>query len=180
VHGANRLASNSLLEGLVFAHRIAEDLVSRLAAGELPPTTPMTQGGEADACDAAHRPHIQAAMTAGSGAVRSAETLAATAAELDRHADLAPTEAQPGPRTWETTNLLHLGQALTFCAMLREETRGGHVRSDHPDRSPRWRGHLHSRRQPDGTLAVWFAPVPTQAVVVAADAQTAEHKEHRP
>ena len=180
VHGANRLASNSLLEGLVFAHRIADDLVSRLAAGELPPTTPTSQVGEADACDAAHRPHIQATMTAGSGAVRSAGSLTATAAELDRHAELAPTEAQPGPRTWETTNLLHLGQALTFCARLREETRGGHVRGDFPDRSPRFRGHLHTRRRPDGVLAAWFAPVPTQAVVLAADVETAEHKEHRP
>ncbi|MFN2320467.1 MAG: L-aspartate oxidase [Dermatophilaceae bacterium] len=177
VHGANRLASNSLLEGLVFAHRIAEDLVTRLATGGLSPTAPVRQGQEVDACDSQHRPHIQAVMTSGSGAVRSAGSMADTARDLARHAALAPTEAAPGPRTWETTNLLHLGQALTLAAQLREETRGGHVRSDFPARSDDWRARLHLRRGGDGALEVLFAEVPEQEVVVTADAQTAEHEE---
>lgn len=179
VHGANRLASNSLLEGLVFAHRVAADIVARLDAGELAPTTPVGPDGDADACDSHHRGHIQTAMTVGAGAVRSASSLDATAAELARHAALAPTEAEPGPRTWETTNLLHLGQALTLAARLREETRGGHLREDFPDRSDRWRGHLHLRRGDDGTLDVSYSEVPEQSVVVAADARTAHHEEDR-
>lgn len=100
-----------------------------------------------------------------------------TATELATHAALPPTEAEPGTRTWETTNLLHLGQALTLAALLREETRGGHLRSDFPDRSDTWRGHLILQRHEDGTLTVRFAPVPAQDVVAAAEHAHAEHKE---
>ena len=92
------------------------------------------------------------------------------------HADLPPTEGRARPRTWETSNLLHLGQALTLAAQLREETRGGHVRSDFPDRADAWRGRLHLRRRDDGTLQVWFAKVPAQAAVEAAEARTAAHQ----
>src|SRR5690606_13133386 len=176
VHGANRLASNSLLEGLVFAHRVADDLVERFAAGQLPPTQPVELAGAADACDSHHRPHIQQSMTSGAGAVRSGTSLARTARSLVAHADLPSTEAEPGPRTWETTNLLHLGQALCLAAGLREETRGGHVRSDFPERAEAWRGRLHLGRRSDGTLQARFAQVPRQAAVEAADAKTAHHE----
>ncbi|MDO5502941.1 MAG: L-aspartate oxidase [Actinomycetia bacterium] len=177
VHGANRLASNSLLEGLVFAHRIADDLVTRLAAGELPATSPIEPVGAAYACDSEHRLHIQDAMTSGAGVVRSAASLEETARSLTRHAELPTTEAEPGTRTWETTNLLHLGQALTLAARLREETRGGHMRSDAPERDETWRGHLHTQRREDGTLQVWFAEVPEQDVVRAAHEAAAGHTE---
>lgn len=177
VHGANRLASNSLLEGVVFAHRVADDIVERFASGQLPPTDPADQGGIADACDSHHRLHIQTSMTKGAGAVRSGPSLGKTSRWLVAHADLPATEAEPGPRTWETSNLLHLGQALTLAAQLREETRGGHVRSDFPECSDAWRGRLHTRRRRDGTLQVWFAEVPAQAAVEAAQTAVAEHDE---
>ena len=160
VHGANRLASNSLLEGLVFAHRIADDVTARLARGDLPLCEPAADAGDEAVLDASHRLDVQRAMTRGSGPVR---TGASTSGALATLADLAarpPTEAEPGPDTWETTNLLHLGQALSQAAHRREETRGGHVRSDFPERDDvRWLTHITTTREPDGRLVLTEHPV---------------------
>ena len=99
-------------------------------------------------------------MTRGSGPVRSGASTACAAEALADLAALPPTEAEPGPDTWETSNLLHLGQALSLVAHLREETRGGHVRSDFPDRDDaRWLRHLTTTRSADGTLVVTERPV---------------------
>jgi L-aspartate oxidase len=162
VHGANRLASNSLLEGLVFAHRIADDISERLAAGELPQAEPVAPAGDAALLDGSARVQVQATMTEGAGAVRSATSLAATAAAL-RDLALAATSTEPGPQSWETTNLLHIGQVLTLAASLREETRGGHVRSDHTEQvDPRWRGHTLLLRGDDAHVTTTFEPVAEQ------------------
>ncbi|NHI19981.1 L-aspartate oxidase [Phycicoccus endophyticus] len=164
VHGANRLASNSLLEGLVFAHRIADDLGARLAAGELPAgRVPVEPGGRpADLLDSSHRVRLQRAMTRGCGPVRTAESTREAAAELAELAALPTGAAEPGPRTWETTNLLHLGQALALLAHRREETRGGHLRADHPQRDDdRWLTHQRVTRGEDGVLVVTERPVST-------------------
>jgi L-aspartate oxidase len=159
VHGANRLASNSLLEGLVFAHRIADDLTARLAAGELPPSEPVVQPGGETLLDPERRIDVQLAMTAGAGAVRSAESLHHSAFELAALAECTTDTA--GSAAWETTNLHQVGSLLAHVAAQREETRGGHLRSDFPDRDDaRWRGHLTTRREPDGTLTTVYAPSP--------------------
>ena len=162
VHGANRLASNSLLEGLVFAHRIADDITARIDAGELPQAEPAAPAGPAALLNSSQRVAVQHAMTAGAGAVRSADSLASTARALEGLARGA-SGSEPGPKSWEATNLLHIGQLLTLLAALREETRGGHLRSDHPDRDDeRWCGHSHAERQPDGSVTTTFHPVPRQ------------------
>src|SRR6476661_102295 len=164
VHGANRLASNSLLEGLVFARRIADDLTSRLAAGELPEATPVAPAGEPELVRGKRRVDVQRAMTAGSGTVRSASSLAATQqtlAELAARAVADDADKQGGPKSWETTNLLHLGRALTYAAALRDETRGGHVREDFPARDDEnFLHHVHLRRSGDGILEARVVPVP--------------------
>ncbi|MGB7820119.1 MAG: L-aspartate oxidase [Ornithinibacter sp.] len=160
VHGANRLASNSLLEGLVFAARIADDITDRIAEGSLPERTPASVANDTDdVLDATHRLAVQRAMSRGSGPVRSAESTERALEALAGLAALPSTEADPGPGTWETTNLLHLGQALTVVAHRREETRGGHVRSDFPERDDhRWLTHLRTTRRADGALVVTQHP----------------------
>jgi L-aspartate oxidase len=159
VHGANRLASNSLLEGLVFAHRIADDIAARLSAGDLTLAEPRARGDDTTLVDHQERTRIQRAMTLGTGAVRSADSLAQAAKNLQAIADSTP-GSTANPDSWETSNLLHVGQLLTAVATLREETRGGHVRSDFTDRDDvHWLGNTHAVRGADGSISTSFHPI---------------------
>ncbi|WWQ69086.1 L-aspartate oxidase [Streptomyces sp. Q6] len=165
VHGANRLASNSLLEGLVYAERIADDiqrqyaengLHARVPAPVAHPRTPTHPLLPAEA-----RFAIQRVMTRGAGVLRSADSLAEAAAQLGRiHAEAVNSlaengkTAEPGVDTWEATNLLCVARVLVAAARRREETRGCHWREDHPDRDDAdWRRHIVVRLNPDRTLA---------------------------
>ena len=160
VHGANRLASNSLLEGLVFAYRIADDITSRLSAGELISADPFVRTEDTTVVAGKERTAIQRAMTLGTGAVRCADSMAQAAKNLQAIADTPP-GSTADPDSWETSNLLHVGQLLTALAALREETRGGHVRSDFTERDDaHWLGHTYAVRQAGGLVTTSFHPVP--------------------
>ena len=164
VHGANRLASNSLLEGLVFAHRAAEDVVARVTAGELPVLEPITRGGDEALVPAASRPRIQGIVQDGPGVIRSADGLMAAAKALAG----APTAAylvpdafvRPQTAEWETTNIHQVGTVLTATALERPETRGGHYRQDFPLPDDAWRLRLVATLDPDGELELARTPVP--------------------
>jgi L-aspartate oxidase len=139
VHGANRLASNSLLEGLVFAHRIAD-----ASERDLPPhAEPSARDAVAGLVHAAARTDLAHAMTEGAGVLRSADSLAHTAKRLEEVAGRAGTE--PRTESWETTNLHAVATAITAAAALREETRGGHWRDDFPEPRDEWVGHVVQR-----------------------------------
>lgn len=148
VHGANRLASNSLLEGLVFARRIADDI----GAGLPPLLQPGEPTGPALVLDGAIRPELARAMTDGAGVLRSADSLDATAKTLDELGRRQAHEVRP--ESWEAANLHTVATALVTVARMREETRGSHWRDDFPQPDPRWRVHLLTRREPDGSLRV--------------------------
>jgi L-aspartate oxidase len=159
VHGANRLASNSLLEGLVFAYRIADDITSRLSGGELASVEPFVRDEDTTLVAGRERTAVQRAMTLGTGAVRSADSLAQAAKNLQAIADATP-GSTADPDSWETSNLLHVGQLLTAVAALREETRGGHIRSDFTERDDaRWLGNTYAVREADGSVTTSLHPV---------------------
>ena len=154
VHGANRLASNSLLEGLVFSRRIAEVL-----PGELRPwADPARDHRPAGLVPGTLRPHVQEVMTGEVGVLRSEQGLAEACRDL--RALASQTYDEPGPDSWETTNVLAVSSALAASATLREETRGSHWREDHPARDDeQWAGHVDVVLEHGRPVAV-FHPSP--------------------
>jgi L-aspartate oxidase len=163
VHGANRLASNSLLEGLVFAERIGADLAKCLPwTPEPAPVEPIGDSGakrlreraavgeglaEQVLLEPGVLTEIQHSMTAGSGVLRSSESLARTTSELAAMA--SKTSDTPHLEAWEATNLHLLATALVRAAAMRTETRGSHWREDYPESLDEWRVRLVTRI--DGT-----------------------------
>ena len=139
VHGANRLASNSLLEGLVFAERIA----GVLAEGVPGRRDPVTSGGVEGVVDAAARPLIQQAMSDGVGVLRSAESIGAAGVEIASLPQRFP--GDPATENWETTNIAVVASLLDHQAYNRIETRGSHWREDYPEAVDAWRVHQSTR-----------------------------------
>jgi len=154
VHGANRLASNSLLEGLVFAGRIGAQIERGLRVVR-DPILP----SHSDQRLLPHqvRRRVQTTMDRHVGVLRSSESLQLASTELNA---LAATEqGKPIAEDWETTNIATIATALTRHAVLREETRGSHWREDFPDQNDtQWRVRLVSNLTSDGTLTTRTVP----------------------
>ena len=150
VHGANRLASNSLLEGLVFARRIAEHVARTIPEHPGQPVEVPT-GTPEWVVPAGIREPLQRAMTLGAGVLRSAGSLAEVGAELDR---LSGRRAAASTATWEATNLLTVAIALVAAAARREETRGCHWREDFPEAREDWLRHVFPSVSATGELGV--------------------------
>jgi L-aspartate oxidase len=143
VHGANRMAGNSLVEALVFGHRAAASI-----AAELPDHGPLDEPPalvDAAAGDTGRlRGQLRMAMWEHAGPIRRADGLQRA---LD---DLGAVAAALGPPARDATQLeLHsavtVGRTIAAGALLRGETRGGHVRDDAPLTDPRWDG-VHTER----------------------------------
>ncbi|MCU0311440.1 MAG: FAD-binding protein [Acidimicrobiales bacterium] len=167
VHGANRLASNSLLEGMVFGARVVEAVErgadgprptgamravhagdagdgiiggSVLVGGAHPSPVVIAAGGPAPAAVVADRDRLQRAMTSGAGVLRTAESLAATREVVAEVAERVAVGDEPG--TWELANLATASTALLDAATARLESRGAHTRADHPATDPALRHRI--------------------------------------
>jgi L-aspartate oxidase len=142
VHGANRLASNSLLEGLVFGARAAEALVAALPEPAAGASTGVPTPVVADSAISA----IRSTMSKYAGVRRSAAGLAAAEAALQGL-------AQPGGDvswTADAANRWTVASAIVAAATARRESRGCHWRSDHPDASDSWRYRIVVRLDATG------------------------------
>jgi len=144
-HGANRLASNSLLEGLVFGARIA----AHIAAHPAPQLEPEDAPAHFLLNPAIQLP-LQLAMSQGAGVMRSAASLNETLGILEQLATRTSTE--PCIEAWEATNLYLLAIAIIRGAAERKESRGSHWRSDFPEPSLDWQRRIIQRIDSDG---VW-------------------------
>ena len=148
VHGANRLASNSLLEGLVFARRITNSLAAEMPEFREPAVDQRVPG----LVDADVVPEMQRVMTVGAGVIRSASGLAEAGATLGKL--IEQPAGEPGTPGWEATNLVTVASALIAAATTREESRGSHWREDHPDRDDaHWSGNLDLTLAAEGDSA---------------------------
>jgi len=160
VHGANRLASNSLLDGLVFGRRVVGAIADRKA--EAAATGAMRgvldvdlDGGTArDSLMLSNGPHepvadpgdvrgsLQRVMSADCGVVRDAEGLRHASETLARLSPLAGTLPSRAMATYEVRNLLRVSREIVATALARLESRGSHTRRDFPRTSDNFRGRF--------------------------------------
>jgi len=146
VHGANRLASNSLLESVVFSKRIVQrtEMTTARPRGK-------KQTSKIMPCCLPHRealskvpllnlPSLQSLMWDKVGIIRSGKSLKEAAGILATWERLLP---QPSDRpAHELSNLVLCARLVTEAALLREESRGAHFRTDFPRISREWQRHI--------------------------------------
>ena len=174
VHGANRLASNSLLDGLVFGRRVVEAIGAGIegpdSTGAMTGVLSLGPGNadedpvvlpKADPTDPEKlRGAVQRTMTADCGVLRDADGLDVASATLSDLAGLAGDLPARTPATYEVLNILRVSCAIVTAAAAREESRGSHTRADHLETLDAYAGRFVLR----GTHEPEFVPLPAYAL----------------
>ena len=160
LHGANRLASNSLLEGLVYGARAggvasAEVLAEGLDGEEdfrVPPiTNARTEDNSEAALDLADiRNSLQAVMWRQVGVERTGESLTEALEAVEGWCRYVLPQQFSSPQGWQLQNMLQVARLMIAGALERQESRGVHFRADCPGASDDWLAHVAWRRGEPG------------------------------
>ncbi len=160
LHGANRLASNSLLEGLVFGAYAGEgasaaalgmkDELRGLALSNEPRDFPQEPLVVDDILNS-----LKSLMWRDAGIRRDREHLIEAAQTIDEWCRYVLPRQFQNPQGWQLQNMLTVARLMVEAALVREESRGVHYRGDFPDPDPAWKCHLNFRRGSE----MWREPV---------------------
>jgi L-aspartate oxidase len=148
LHGANRLASNSLLEGLVYG--VYSGKGASQAAAKVPdsfqvlPLENLPRTDQVEPLDIVDiRNSLKSLMWRACGVRRDRERLAEAAEDIDRWCRYVLPRQLADPKGWELQNMLTVSRLMIRAALTREETRGVHLRTDFPNTDDdHWRRHL--------------------------------------
>jgi L-aspartate oxidase len=155
LHGANRLASNSLLEGLVLGRQAGQQAGARAQTNPrrqqpalLSHILPLSARTELDLDDVAHS--LRSVMSRNVGVQRAGDRLHETLEIIRFWARYTLDKVFNSVKAWEIQNLLTTAYCIASAAATRTESRGVHFRVDHPHTSPEWQCHVRLRRNEDG------------------------------
>lgn len=147
LHGANRLGSNSLLEGLVYGYRSGRIAGEASQKKSRPLSLRTIQGvarqsayGQLDLDDVLNS--LRSLMWRNVGVVRDQQALDDAETRITFWCRYVMDKQFEGPGGWEVQNLLTVARLITMSARQREESRGTHWRADFPDPRPEWCRHI--------------------------------------
>ena len=149
LHGANRLASNSLLEGLVYGVSAAREATKAamksiddsLEVFPISNSALQTSQAALDIYDI--RNSLKSLLGRSAGVRREAKSMTAAIDTIERWQSYVLAQEFPDAKGWELQNMLTVGKLLCAAALKREESRGVHLRTDFPDTDDKnWRKHL--------------------------------------
>ena len=158
VHGANRLASNSLTESLVVGTRVGRNLAWKLPERVEPDDAQPTDGS--GLLDDSLRSDVRVAMSKHVGVLRKPESLQLTIDALSVVAQKVGADIAPTRRNFEATNILTVATAVAASALARTESRGCHRRTDFTEQRADWVCHLEVALTPD---SVTIRGIPAEA-----------------
>ncbi|MEY3806407.1 MAG: L-aspartate oxidase, partial [Actinomycetota bacterium] len=138
VHGANRLASNSLTEGVVAGTRVGRNL-----SWKLPERVEVREDDVAgELIDSYHRNALRSAMSRYVGVLRTPDGLETAQEILGTIAENSSSDIVPTRKAFEATNMLTIATAVVEAAQVRKESRGCHRRTDVVEPQENWRHHI--------------------------------------